>query len=98
MASMTALCIALWKNKKWLVAPAAAYVIIMGASRNYLMVHYPTDVIAGFIVGGIAAVCACIFISFMWKLVEKHSDKKLFAFALNFVIRHPFAKTDNSEK
>lgn len=92
MASMTALCIAMWKNKKWLVAPAAAYVVLMAASRNYLMVHYPTDVIAGIIVGGVAAVLACLTVYAVWKLVEKHSDKKLFDFALNFDVRHPFRK------
>ena len=100
MASMCALCIAAWRSKRWLVAPAAAYVILMGASRNYLMVHYPTDVIAGIIVGGISAILSCLFISWVWKLVKKHSDKKLFAFALNFDIRHPFPKkeSDNSEE
>ena len=98
MASMTALCIAMWKSKKWLVAPAAAYVLLMGASRNYLMVHYPTDVIAGIITGGVAAVLACLAVGALWKLIEKHSDKKLFAFVLNFDIRHPFPKKEEKNE
>lgn len=97
MAAMAALCIAMWKERKWVIAPAAAYVIIMGASRNYLMVHYPTDVIAGIIVGAVAAVFSFLFVTWAWKLVEKHSDKKLFAFALNFDIRHPFSKAKSAD-
>lgn len=97
MASMTALCIAMWKNKKWLIAPATIYVILMGASRNYLMVHYPSDVVAAYIVGAIGAVLACLFVSSAWKLVEKHSDKRLISFALNFDVRR-ILKKDNAAK
>ena len=92
MASMTALCIAIGKNRKWIIAPAALYVLIMGASRNYLCVHYPTDVAAGIIVGGIAAVASFFTIRALWSLIEKHQNKKLFAFAVNFNIASLFKK------
>lgn len=92
MASMTALCIASGKPRKWLIAPAALYVILMGASRNYLMVHYPTDVIAALMVGALAAIIACLVINALWKLIEKHSDKRLFDFALNFDVRNIFKR------
>lgn len=92
MASMTALCIAGGNHKKWLIAPAALYVLLMGASRNYLMVHYPTDVIAALIVGAVAAIIACLVTGAMWKLIEKHSDKRLFSFALTFDIRNIFKR------
>ena len=92
MASMTALCIAIGKQRKWLIAPAALYVIVMGASRNYLMVHYPTDIIAGIIVGAAGAVLACLAIGALWRFIEKHSDKKLFAFALEFDVRSIFKR------
>ena len=92
VASMAALCIATPKKKAWLITPAIIYAVLMGASRNYLVVHYPSDVIAGFIVGTLAAVIACIVVNMIWSSVEKHSDKKLFAFALNFDIRRIFNK------
>lgn len=97
MASMTALCIASGKARKWLIAPSIAFVLLMGAARNYLVVHYPTDVIAAFIVGGIAAVAAFFLICLIWKLIEKYSDKALFSFALNFDVRSLFKKK-NAEK
>ena len=97
MASMTALCIASGKARKWLIAPSVVFVLLMGAARNYLVVHYPTDVIAAFIVGGAAAVTSFFLTRLIWKLLEKHSDKALFSFALNFDIRSPFKKK-NAEK
>lgn len=98
MASMTALCIAAPKKVgKWLVAPSILYVILMGAARNYLVVHYPTDVIAAFVVGGIAAIVAVILAKLIWKLLESHSDVKLFAFALEFDIRRLFTKKKNAQ-
>ena len=66
MASMTALCMASGKARKWLIAPSVLYVLLMGAARNYLVVHYPTDVIAAFAVGGIAAVCAFFLVKLIW--------------------------------
>lgn len=55
MAAMTA--VFLFGNKKvsWL---AFLYVILIGASRNYLMVHYPSDILGGLLVGGLAALAA----------------------------------------
>lgn len=49
----------LWltRGKKYL-AISIPYVALMAASRNYFMVHYPTDVIAGAVVGTIAGVIA----------------------------------------
>jgi undecaprenyl-diphosphatase len=98
MASMTALCLAAPKNVgKWIVAPSILYVILMGAARNYLVVHYPTDVIAAFVVGGIAAIVAVLLAKLIWKLLESHTNVKLFAFALEFDIRRLFTKKKNAQ-
>ena len=94
MASMTALCIAASKKaRKWLIAPSVLFVVLMGAARNYLVVHYPTDVIAAFIVGGIAAVASFFLVKYIWKLLEKHENVKLFAFALSFDVRSIFKRS-----
>lgn len=48
------------KGKKWLI-PGLVYVILMGVSRNFLIVHYPSDIVGGFITGTLAGVIAyCI--------------------------------------
>ena len=98
MAAMTALCLAIGKCRKWVIAPAALYAFLMGASRIYLVVHYPSDVIAGFIVGGIAAVLAFFSANLLWKFIEKHEENKFWSFVLNFDIRKLFKKKENSEE
>ena len=50
-------------NKKWGI-PVFIIAVLVGFSRVYIHVHYPTDVIAGAIVGLIGGVIA-------WLLVEK---------------------------
>jgi undecaprenyl-diphosphatase len=45
----------------WMVATAAAYVALIGASRLYLQVHYPSDVAAGLVLGA-ACVLALQYI------------------------------------
>jgi len=45
--------IASWLKKKWAFVCAVVLCILIGFSRIYLGVHFPTDVIAGWILGGI---------------------------------------------
>ena len=85
MAAMLALCLSL-KNK-WLVAPAMIFVVIMGASRNYLMVHYPTDIIAGVIVGAVGAVAAYFLLGLLWSNIEKHKNNRFCHFVVEADLR-----------
>ena len=57
---MTAACgftsaFVLSRGKKWLPV-ALLYIILMGVSRNFLIVHYPSDVLGGFLFGTCAGV------------------------------------------
>ena len=57
---MTAACafttgFVLAKGKKW-IPVGVLYVALMGVSRNYLMVHYPSDVLGGLVTGVAAGV------------------------------------------
>ncbi|MBP1587564.1 MAG: phosphatase PAP2 family protein [Clostridia bacterium] len=73
-AGMAALALA-W-NKKSLLG-GVPYVILMCASRNYLMHHYPTDVLAGCGVGLFSAIVAFGITLLIFGLLEKYKDKKL---------------------
>ena len=93
MAGAMAICLNFRKLR--FIIPAICYAIVMGASRNYLMVHYPTDVLAGLIVGTIGAIAAFYITKLIYFLLEKHRDKKLFAFAIDFDVRSLFKKKEN---
>ncbi len=92
MASMTALCLSI--KPKWIIAPASVYVIVMMAARNYLMVHYPTDVIGGLISGAVGAVAAFFAVKGIFILLEKSSDKKIAGFILRADITNLFKKKE----
>lgn len=96
VAGMTVLC--LFSNKKLrVILPAVSYALLTGISRNYLMVHYPTDVIAGFLVGTVAALTAFGMTTLLYFLLEKKKETKLVRFALEFDIRNCFRKKNKKE-
>lgn len=99
MAGALALCLCLClfngkNNKKyrWVLIPSALYVILMGASRNYIMVHYPSDILGGIIAGAIGAIVGFILIHLVYKMLEWNKENKVCAFLLNADIRNLFKK------
>ncbi len=93
MAGAVGLCLGYDKGRKWWIFLASAiYVILMGGSRNYLMVHYPTDVVAGMIAGAIGGVIAYFWIKFLYKGFEGNKDSKICSFILNADIQTLFFK------
>ena len=81
MAGMLSLC--LTRGKKW-IAPAILYVVLMGASRNYLMAHYPSDVLAAILVGALSAFVALIITKLIFAFLEKYRDNGFCRFVLEF--------------
>lgn len=87
-AMMSLVYIAKTKKKYWCIL----FIFLMGISRNYLMVHYPTDVIGGMISGLIAATIAYFITLLIYKIIEKYKDVKLFNFIKNFDIINAMKK------
>lgn len=71
-------------NKKYL---CILFIVLMGLSRNYLMVHYPTDVIGGIIVGTLSAIIAFYITKLIYYVLNKYNNK-FFDFVKNFDIVH----------
>ncbi|MBR2614619.1 MAG: phosphatase PAP2 family protein [Clostridia bacterium] len=74
---------------------AFLYALIMGFSRIFLIVHYTTDVLAGFVVGAITGVGAYFAVKGIFALLEKHKDKNWINWILNCDIKNLFKKKEN---
>ncbi|MGD6775829.1 phosphatase PAP2 family protein [Sutcliffiella horikoshii] len=64
----------LFKTRMLAIGLLATLVILVGVSRVYLQVHYPSDILAGYAVGLIWLIC-CIFSMEMMK-VYRDKDKR----------------------
>ena len=69
MAGVTALVLTGKKPARWW---AYLFVAAMGVARNYLMAHYPSDVLGGMIVGLIAAAIAYAITLLIYRIVSAH--------------------------
>lgn len=81
MASMTALFLTLNKKWSWVFF---IFALLMGFDRIYLMVHYASDVLAGFIVGGLSAIMAYYLKRLLFNSLEKNKEKKFCSMILEF--------------
>ena len=90
-AAMMGLTFARGKKYLWLSVP---YIALMCASRNYLMVHYPSDVIAGVIAGTLGAVAAFFITKLIYSVIEKHPENGFCSFVLTFDVCKLFASKE----
>ena len=81
MAAMTALFLCLKTRARWL---CFVPVLLMGASRNYLMVHYPSDILGGFLAGAAGAIVAYFIIRALYRHAESHAGTRLAQVLLDF--------------
>lgn len=84
MAAMTGLFLCLRSKARWLCFIPVA---LMGLSRSYLMVHYPSDVIAGVLAGAAGAGVAYLFVRALYRYFESHPENRICSFALGFDVR-----------
>ncbi len=65
----------LGERKKWITATAILWSLITGYTRIYVGVHYPFDVLCGFILGALISV---IFFRFLYPYFLKFLDNRSF--------------------
>ncbi len=82
-AGMTALCVA--SNKRPMLL-GYLYAIAVCCSRNYLMAHYPTDIIAGALIGTASAFIAYGITVLIFRFLERFRSNPVFGFMLDFSI------------
>ena len=71
-AGMTA--ITLMRGKKWIV-PSVVIVLLMGISRNYLMAHYPSDVVAAILIGLFSGIVAWFITQIIFRYLNRWRKK-----------------------
>ena len=72
MAAMMGIFLANRKKYSW---TALLFALLMGFTRLYLVVHYPTDVLAGLIAGAIGGALAYVAVILIYRFLEKHRDR-----------------------
>ena len=80
-AGMVALC---WARGKKFVFPSILWVGLTMISRNYLLAHYPSDVLAGVLIGIFSATVAWLITLLIFKILENNKDKAFFRLLLYF--------------
>ena len=80
-AGMVSLCLS--RGRRW-VLPTVVWVLLMGFSRNYLMAHYPSDVLFAAIIGVASAFIAWAITKLIFRFLEKHDGSYLCALILDF--------------
>ena len=83
-AGMTA--ITLMRGKKWLV-PSVIIVLVMGISRNYLMAHYPSDVLFAVIIGVFSGFVAWFITQLIFRFLRRRRSNPICAGILTFDVR-----------
>ena len=63
------------RNRKWGV-PALVLAVLIALSRLYLTVHFPTDVLAGAVLGSAIAVLSCMIVDFVYKKIGARKAAK----------------------
>ena len=77
VAGATAAMIALaYAARRWYVSLLGVLVILaMAIDRMYLQVHFPSDVLAGFILGFASGIVGYAIIQGVWRLFGQHPDQ-----------------------
>ena len=76
-ATVAAMLALVFSGGKKYLYPAVPYIVLMCVSRNYLVAHYATDIIAGFIIGAVAAILAALISTAIFNSISTHKDSNI---------------------
>ena len=74
-AGVTGLC--LMRGKRFFL-PGAIWVLLMMFSRNYLMAHYPSDVLFALLIGVFSGFLAALITQLIFRFLEDHAGEGKF--------------------
>ena len=74
-AGVTGLC--LMRGKRFFL-PGAIWVLLMMFSRNYLMAHYPSDVLFALLIGVFSGFVAALITQLIFRFLENHAGEGKF--------------------
>ena len=104
MATMMAIFLAT-KNKKrtW---PVLLFPLLMGFTRLYFVVHYPTDVLGGLLAGAVGGLGGFGLVYLLYRVLDKHEENKIVHLYLTADpvvsgakwLRGKFKKTSNDQE
>lgn len=96
MAAVLAIILYTDRKKSW--AWALLFVLLVALSRNYLMVHYPSDVLFGILVGSLSAVIAYKITNLIYSWLIDHSDQPWAEFLLRYNVNVLFIKDEKAKR
>ena len=74
-SGVTGLC--RMRGKRWFI-PGAIWVLLMMFSRNYLMAHYPSDVLFALLIGVFSGFVAALITQLIFRFLENHAGEGKF--------------------
>ena len=75
MAAMMGIFLAAPNKKR--VWPVLIFPVLMGFTRLYFVVHYPTDVLGGLVAGALGGLGGFGLVYLLYRFLEKHRENKL---------------------
>ena len=81
MAVMMGIFLAAKNKKRWW--PVLIFPFVMGFTRLYFVVHYPTDVLGGLVAGALAGLGGFALVYLLYRFLEKHKENKIVSLYLN---------------
>ena len=73
-AAMMGIFLSTNKKRTW---PVLLFPFVMGFTRLYFVVHYPTDVIGGLVAGALGGLGGFALVYLLYRFLEKHKENKI---------------------
>lgn len=81
MAAMMGIFLTTNRKRTW---PVLFFAVLMGVTRMYIVVHYPTDIIGGLIAGAVGGLLGYAAVVLLYRFLAAHGKNRMCALWLNF--------------